>query len=583
MLNQMTYQNAQFKNSGNDEGDVLNFFNDTLRNLIQKNGGDNTFSFVTEEFQNKDVPMPVGTKTRLKLTHSGHTISQIEKGFINATVEFKVKFQNDIEADAISTVDTEGLNKIFVGFKDAVEFIEDCRFWVNGKLIDTYRQDELIRESFAYNSIKARDAKAANPHAHSLWENVANYMPCKCGVYLPISAFEGGKSVDVKLELIIPFTDQLALQAWRLYPNRILGEFEEEIRTSLEALVWCQVNPSAVADVLKFMDYDAKGEYNTPWYMPITAHFTQIGMPAKIVHKITPSVASGDGNTTIKVDDENLEFVGLSNNGNINIWTVKYNTLQLANQGTITVARTNCAGFGVKPEVMAGLYETLKEPIIVPAQELTREIFEGSAKGNSGLDVSKSIPLRNATNITLMFPRHPGDITCFQNIMYRNCQLTVNKKQYPDTEFETTYDGRFVQHQLIANELDGCVEATDELVRSFALALNSETSGNRYKSTSAADNTSFGINFQLERGNAGYVFDGIDTGCHSVTVTFKGLPIYGGENDTYYYPDVDDVGNVIKDVHPPAPEMWICSDTWWSWSIDTGVRYHPRGIPVGYA
>lgn len=32
----MTFQNAQFKNSGNDEGDVLNFFNDTLRNLIQK-------------------------------------------------------------------------------------------------------------------------------------------------------------------------------------------------------------------------------------------------------------------------------------------------------------------------------------------------------------------------------------------------------------------------------------------------------------------------------------------------------------------------------------------------------------------
>lgn len=105
-------------------------------------------------------------------------------------------------------------------------------------------------------------------------------------VYIPLSKFEGGKTVDVKLDLIIPFTDQLALQAWRLYPNRILGEFEEEIRTSLEALVWCQVNPTAVADVLKFMDYDPKGEYNTPWYLPITAHFTQIERPAKIVHNI---------------------------------------------------------------------------------------------------------------------------------------------------------------------------------------------------------------------------------------------------------------------------------------------------------
>lgn len=572
----MTYQNAQFKNSGNDEGDVLDFFNDTLRNLVQKNGGDNTFSFVTEEFLNKDAPMPVGTKTRLKLTHSGHTISQIEKGFINATVEFKVKFQNNIAKDAISKIDTEGLNLIFIGFKNAVEFIEDCRFWVNGKLIDTYRQDELIRESFAYNSIKARDAKAANPHAHSIWENVMNYMPCKCGVYIPLAKFEDGKDVDVKLDLIIPFTDQLALQAWRLYPNRILGEVEEEIRTSLDALVWCQIDPKAVADVLKFMNYDATKEYSSPWILPITAHFTQIGMPAKIVHAVTEKALNA------AVADASTDFKASSiKDAKENHWTVKFNTLQLANHGEIKIARTNCAGFGVKPNVIEGLYETLKTPIIVPAQELTREIFEGTAKAE-GLDVSKSIPLRNATNITLMFPRHPGDITCFQNIMYQHCQLTVNKRQYPDTEFETTHDGRFVQHQLIANELDGCIEATDELVRSFSLALNDEVTGKRYKATSAADNTSFGINFQLERGNAGYVFDGIDTGCHSITVNFKGQPIHKGEDDTYFYPDVLDNGTVVKDVHPPAPEMWICSDTYWTWSIDGGVRYHARGVPTGY-
>ena len=107
-------------------------------------------------------------------------------------------------------------------------------------------------------------------------------MLSKCSVYNPISKLEGGKSINVKLELIIPFTDQLALQAWWLYPNRILGEFEEEIRTSLEALFWCQINPTDVAEVLKFMDYDPAGEYNTPCYLPITAHFTQINMPAKI-------------------------------------------------------------------------------------------------------------------------------------------------------------------------------------------------------------------------------------------------------------------------------------------------------------
>lgn len=212
----MSYQNAQFKNTGNDEGDVLDFFNDTLRNLVQKNGGDNTFSFVTEEFQNKDAPMPIGTKTRMKLTHSGHTISQIEKGFITMKIDFSVKFQDPIYANAFD-LDTEGLNRIFIGFKDAVEIIEDCRFWVDGKLVETYRQDQLIRESFAYNAIRAREVKIASPKAHSLWEKVSKYLPGVCGVYIPLRQFANNAIVPVQMELVIPFTDQLALQAWRIY------------------------------------------------------------------------------------------------------------------------------------------------------------------------------------------------------------------------------------------------------------------------------------------------------------------------------------------------------------------------------
>ncbi|WP_447387119.1 hypothetical protein, partial [Streptococcus pseudopneumoniae] len=80
----------------NDEGDILTFFQNKLRNLIQRNGGDNSFSQVMEEFTNKDAPMPVGTKTRIKLTHSGHTISQIEKGFSTIHLDYLVQLSEAI-------------------------------------------------------------------------------------------------------------------------------------------------------------------------------------------------------------------------------------------------------------------------------------------------------------------------------------------------------------------------------------------------------------------------------------------------------------------------------------------------------
>ena len=555
----MTYYNAQTKNTGNDEGDVLSFFQNKLRNLIQHNGGDHSFSFVMEEFTNKDAPMPVGTKTRIKLSHSGHTITQIEKSFSTIQLEFFVQLSKAIDVSA----DKNKIHKLFVGFKNAVEFYEDCRFWIDGKLLDSYRQDELQRESFAYNSIKPRDAKATSKFSHSTWENVSQYSPSVCGCYVDLADVADGQRHPLNIELTIPFTDQLALQAWQLYPNSICGEIEEEVKTSLRAMVWCQVNPNVVKDTLQFLDDTAINE-ELPAVIPITRKFTQIGKPASIVSEYKAGTSDDVVEGTFKVND------GTANG--IDLKTEKL-TLDVLG-GTIQLGRSNLAGFGLKPGVYQGLIRELQTPLLIPSQELTREIFEGSAKVN-GLEISKSIPLRNATNITMMFPKSPADITTFDNIMYQNVQLVVNKRTYPDTEFKNTCTARFYQHQLIANELDGALEATQEFEDSFTQPLNDPTTGKRYTNC-RSDGTSFGINFQLERSNAGYVFDGLDTGSNSVTVTFRGQPMYRGDDDTYYIPDSE-----LPDVHPPAPEAWICSDTYFTWSVN-GIDYFPNGIPEGY-
>ena len=567
----MTYLNAQTKNLGNDEGDVLAFFQNKIRNLIQRNGGDNSFSWIMEEFKDKDAPLPVGTKTRIKLTHSGHTISQIEKGFSTILLDFQLKLSEPVDVSA----DKNKLMKLFVGFKNSVEFFEDCRFWINGKLLDTYRQDELQRESFAYNSIKPRDAKATAKFSHSIWENVSQYSPSVCGCYIDLADLADGLPHTFNMELTIPFVDQLALQAWQLYPNSICGEIEEEVKTSLRAMVWCQVNPNIIKDTLQFLN-DTPIDEDIPAVIPITRKFTQIGNPSNIVsqYKQLQKVTEGEGeNATEKLEPLPDGAIAVTAGENTNSLTTKKLTLNVLN-GTIQLGRSNLAGFGLKPGVYQGLIHELETPLLIPSQELTREIFEGSAKVN-GLEISKSVPLRNATNITMMFPRTPTDITCFENIMYQNVQLVVNKKTYPDTEFRSTCSARFYQHQLVANELDGCLEATQEFEDSFTQSLNDPVSGKRYTNC-RSDGTSFGINFQLERSNAGYVFDGVDTGSNSVTITFRGQPLYRGNDDTYFIPDVEH-----KDQHPPAPEAWICSDTYFTWSVN-GVQYFPTGIPSGY-
>ena len=635
----MTYANVQYQNRGNDEGDVLNFFNDKLRNLIQRNSGDNTFSFVQENCHDKDEPVPLNTKTKLRLTHSAHTMSQIEKGFIELLVKLKLELTgiDHLYYDAAH----RHLQYIFIGFKDAVEIISEAFFWVDGRLVDNYHQKEMIRESFAYNSIRGLDAKKCNPHSHSLWEDVCMMSPNVAGVYIPLekffeanetenpvrdenmnikeddknNKFKPSNKIEIEMKLCIPFTDQLVLQAWRLYPNRILGEMEEEVKFALNGLVWCQVPPKCVAEVKKFWQMSNKVEYGTPEYLPITNHFTQINQSALIVSDITYLV--NDTNTVgfPPGTEENVEFFAystkpaivcktnthLQNRNQIIRYKVHTAKLDVEESGCqITLCKTNCAGFGIKPDVIQALMETLNEPIIIPAQELTRHQFEGHPD-SKGFNQSKTVPLRNATNITVMFPLHTEDYTVFQNINYQHVKIIVNKKTYPETDWENTWDGRFVNYQLQANELDGMIEPTREFMESISKPLSIE---NQRKNTDAKmyqcasdpkegkrlvmcpfDNTSFGINFQLERGNAGYVFDGIDTGSHTVTVEFRGEKMRDGESDVLWHPDISDTLTYPKlggDSHPPSPELWICSDTYWTWSVQDGVRYYQRGIPAGY-
>ena len=165
--------------------------------------------------------------------------------------------------------------------------------------------------------------------------------------------------------------------------------------------------------------------------------------------------------------------------------------------------------------------------------------------------------------------------------MYQNVSLNINKIQFPDTPFATN-DARFYQLQLVANELDGNNEPTQEFEDSITHVRN------RYDPVTkkitriedvGTDNTSFLMTFQLERSNGGYVFDGVDSGTATVPITLRGTPLYPGKTDTYFYPDPTE-----NNVHPPPPELWICTDTFFILQPKEygGLQWNGQVIPAGY-
>ena len=574
----MKEANSNFKNAGNDENDLIEFFSGNKNCFSEPAQGSGDYSTYSEDFHETDIPVKIGERTRLMLTHPNHMISHFEKGFISMSVNFQVGLETKIEPTAFLTA--SHLQYIFVGFKNAVEIISDCKFYCNGELIGSYHQNEMTRESYAYNSTRPKDVKNGTSKAHSLWENVINMSPNVAGVYIPLKDLLWSsatiKYVDVKMDLIIPFTDQLTFQYWRLYPNYALGEIVEEIRTSLDALVWCQIPPENVARVKQLEGYNRLLNYNVPENMTITNGFTQIGHTAKIVSKVEET-------TSISLTDKNTFCINSGTDATKWFkYTIDNNRLLLRDSNAeIKIGKTNCIGFGLKYEVaeeISNIFKSGKE-IRLPALELKRFIFEQKPNIN-GLKTTKILPIHNATNIKLMFPRDISDLTVYRNIMYRNCQFFIDKTPFPYQPYRTTYDGRFVQFQLMSYELDN-TRAPKELVESISQPLNDvsvEKVDGSYprKRTNAYDDTDFSINIQLDRGNAGYNFEGTSTKGAQILCQFQGLPIATGDYDTYMEPYTNAIGVVQpRTDETPAPEMWIFSYCYWSWKLN-GVDYINR-------
>jgi hypothetical protein len=82
------------------------------------------------------------------------------------------------------------------------------------------------------------------------------------------------------------------------------------------------------------------------------------------------------------------------------------------------------------------------------------------------------------------------------------------------------------------------------------------------------------FNVQLERNNAGYTYDGLDSDGQNIAIQLRGNPIYGGINDTYY--NVNSSGTK----HPPPPQVWLCRDTYFLMSTE-GLKYIRTGSPPG--
>ena len=509
-----------------------------LRELVARNDGTRFFILRTEDCHDQNAPFNQSQETRLRITHGDHMISQITEGFIN----FKLKVTLKLASPITDIIDDNRLAKIFVGFKSSNQLLDQLQIMSNN-VSTGYQQNECCREGYCYSTIKPYPEKKTRKYTHSLYENVSNYSQSVCGTYIDLVDLADGDIHDFEFEVNLPFDDILALQAFDLYPNKLFGDIELKFYVKSTGLVWCQIDPRNIKEAKEFLqDEKIDGEFQD---LPKFTHsFTQVGNSSNIT-------------TTFKHED--------------NITTTSTLNTLICTGLTVLSCKSNMFGFGVKEQTLQEIKNIINQTpggLVIPAQQLDYNAFPLAAN-ESGIQSTINMPLFNVTCVTVVFPKHANDYTCFDNPIYNNVQITIAGQNYPD-EPVSTLGARFLQYQLVASDLDGGIQCTQEFEDSLTMDRNNKD-GTRYNNT-LRDASSFMLNIQCERTRAGYCYDGLDSNGQNIPIQIKGQPLYTGKNDTYY--NVDETGS-----HPP-PQLFICRDTYFPLDFLNGLVYHATGSPI---
>jgi hypothetical protein len=232
----------------------------------------------------------------------------------------------------------------------------------------------------------------------------------------------------------------------------------------------------------------------------------------------------------------------------------------------VTEMIANISGFRCIQKTLEGLRELYQSPWYIPAEYLEFYAFPTPPDAN-GLHATTQITAHNVKDIYLMFPQRANDFTVFENPVIDNFYVKILGQQYPERVYDT-YSTRFYQNMIMAADLDAGLKPTKDFIDSYTMRKNAnDVSGTRYSNT-LRDNTNFALIIQTERNQSGYVFDGIDSQGQSTPLEIHFNPLYP-QNNTYF-----DVDPNEPTLHPPPPQIWLCTDCYWSADILNGLVWH---------
>ena len=527
-----TYELPDVKNDGDHQYIDMRFM--TKSNLDRYGINDEIEVYLTDP----SVDITEFDKSFLELTVSG-TLDFDETAIAEMRSKFNAIYlpSNTTDSAAITGAGDYQHNKqlqqmlldnqfLFIGYKSSNQLISTYHFMINGVAIGETTHQHGVSEGFLSTVYKSRADMSNKKYVFSPYNEVSTYDNSVCGAWIPLSQILSTNGCQFSYQIVVPFNEILALQAFDIFPNWLFGSFMMRFKATDTSQVWTEVNPydsltrNIVRGIINAADYPELTSIlacaKETW--GYTRAFQQLGLTSKVCF-----CTGNKWDSTNNAWTEELDFY----TGNI---TPRSSSYQLSKVQTFT------KGFRINTQVKGEMekyfldteFGGLGHVFVVPAQHITRQGMSDQAVGTN-FQIENDMPINRATDLYVLMPWHTAQTTCFCNPCLKSFQLHIGNRSYPRQEVNTI-GPEFYTQQLQQSDFDNFFEANDSFEHSLTDA-RADKDGYRNPYT---DDTSFVFAVSLERSNAGpMIFDGLDGSQHVRLVgsaLYNNYPLYTSDN-----------------------------------------------------
>ena len=364
---------------------VASYF-DIVDNAVAMSDTNKKYIVDSQASYSPGAPIHAGSATTFIISPTSDNTADIYNGFLKA--KMTVGFTINQAIQDISNVGGHTFNRLWFGFKDAMDAVEKYEILANG--ISIYTQNFAPEESFLTACGCNETSKRADVFSKVRHKDIfeRKFDLARCGVFVEVGT--GTELGDYDIPLKIDLRRFLPLSNIKYLPA-LAGKIELKITFGTQGLVYCPVGPETElkCNPNEFAKYNLN---------PITTEFTPI-------------------NDVIKM------WVSSTTADNVYSLVAEERTCRVRNDYEINECYSVIPNFGIDNDIYNGLVQRYRtQELIFPTQILmfspmSKQLQQGNCS------TTQTMTPRFVDSIFFLFPLKATHHTVFKNPLFNNFQL----------------------------------------------------------------------------------------------------------------------------------------------------------------